>query len=291
MEITILGTGTPLPSNDRCGGAQLITSGDDAIVIDMGWGAARRLIASGFPLARVNAIFFTHMHSDHITDLPDLMIMRWTMGATQPLVIYGPEGTRQMADGFHSALQADIGYRFAHHGEKLSREGIAYEVHEVPATKEARHIADVGGISVSSFEVDHWPVAPAFGFKVEAGGKTAVFSGDTKKVQSLVDAARGADVLVSEAVNAGFMMDRVNLLRSRGDERTAGILVEAIDYHVQPHEVAEMARDAGVKRVIITHLLPPIANDDGLEARFIEGMSEIYGGPIEVARDLQKFVV
>lgn len=292
IDITLLGTGSPLPSGNRCGGGQLVVSGDDAVLIDCGWGVARKLITAGYPLANINHAFFTHMHSDHITDLPDLLMMRWTLGgATQPLTIYGPEGTCKMAESFHAGLEPDIGYRFAHHGEKLSRDGITIDVHEVPATEEPRNVADVGGIRVESFEVDHRPVVPALGFRVQAHGKTVVFSGDTRRCQALVDASRGADVLISEAVHLGMMQDRINLARSRDNERIAGILEDACDYHAPTMDVAEMARDAGVPRLVITHLIPPIADEGPDVARFIEGMRDVYTGEIEVGRDMQRISV
>ena len=96
--------------------------------------SARRLFAAGvFPMT-VDTVCFTHMHSDHITDVPDFLIMRWAGGAQKPLTVYGPEGTQRMIDGFLAAMADDIRFRFAHHGDKLSQEGIKTIVHEVPAT-------------------------------------------------------------------------------------------------------------------------------------------------------------
>jgi ribonuclease Z len=292
MEITLLGTGSPLPSANRCGAGYVAVSNGSAVLIDCGWGAARRLISSGVPIGSIDHAFFTHMHSDHITDLPDFMMMRWTMGgATHPLHVYGPDGTREAVEGFRAGLNPDVRYRFAHHGEKLSPEGIEVIVHEIPATAAASHVATVGGITVSSFEVDHRPVVPALGFKVEAHGRSAVFSGDTAKVQSLVDAARGADVLISEAVHIGMMQDRIKMLRGLGNERAAQMLEEACDYHATTHQVAEMARDAGVGQLVLSHLIPPIPDDGPVVDQFIEGMSGIFGGTLVVGRDMQKLTL
>lgn len=292
MEITLLGTGSPLPSGNRCGAGQLVVSDGNAVLIDCGWGAARRLIATGFPLGTIDHLFFTHMHSDHITDLPDFLMMRWTMGgSTTPLTIYGPEGTREAVEGFRSALNPDIRYRFAHHGEKLSRDGIEVIVHEVPATAAVSHITTANGIDVGSFEVDHRPVVPALGFKVQARGRSVVFSGDTVKVQSLVDAAKGADMLISEAVHLGLMQDRIAMLKAASQDRMAGILEEACAYHAPTMDVAEMAREAGVGRLVLSHLIPPIPNDGPTVDRFIEGMGEIYKGPLTVGQDMQKLTI
>ncbi|MEX0749955.1 MAG: MBL fold metallo-hydrolase [Dehalococcoidia bacterium] len=289
MEITLLGTGSPLPSGNRCGAGQLVVSEGRAVLIDCGWGAARRLVATGVPLGMIDNVFFTHMHSDHITDFPDFMMMRWTLGgSTKPLHVYGPEGTREAIEGFRAGLNPDVRYRFAHHGEKLSRDGIEVIVHEIPATSAVSHVATVDAIEVGSFEVDHRPVVPAFGFKVEARGKKVVFSGDTVRVQSLVDAAKGADMLVSEAVHLGMMADRIKMLRGSDNERMAQMLEEACAYHAPTHDVAEMARDAGVPKLVLTHLIPPIPNEGPLVEQFVVGMRDIFKGELIVAQDRQK---
>ena len=290
MDVVLLGTGSPLPSPTRCGGGQVIISGETRLLIDCGWGVARRLVAAGVPPPLIDVVCFTHMHSDHITDLPDFLIMRWTGGATKPLQVYGPEGTREMVDGFRAGLAPDIRFRFAHHGEKLSREGIECVVHEVPATPHVSHAVSVGDLNVGAFEVDHRPVVPALGFRVERGERSVVFSGDTKACPSLVEASRGADMLVSEALHLGMMQDRLTALRVN-NERMAEILTEACDYHAPTLDVAAMARDAGVKQLVLSHLIPPIPDEGPLVERFAEGMNEIYGGPITVAKDLQRFTI
>ena len=292
FEVILLGTGSPLPSPDRCGAGQVVVSDGVPVLIDCGWGASRRLMASGGPLPGIDTVCFTHMHSDHITDLPDLIIMRWTGGATNPLHIYGPAGTRQMVEGFRAGLAPDIRYRFAHHGEKLSREGIECVVHEVPATDDVSHVVTVGDLEVGSFEVDHWPVKPAFGFRVRRnGGSTVVFSGDTKRCDALVRAATGADVLISEVVHVEMMMARVNALKARGDERLAAMLAEACDYHTSTIDAAEMARDAGVSRLVLTHILPPIASEGPVVEQFVAGMSDVFKGEIVVGRDMQRITI
>lgn len=292
MELILLGTGSPLPSANRCGAGTVIISGDSAVLVDCGWGAARRLVASGVPLDRINTVFFTHMHSDHITDLPDLMMMRWTLGgATRPLTVYGPEGTREAVEGFRAGLNPDVRYRVAHHGAKLSLDGIEVIVHETPATPGVSHVATVGDIAVGAFEVDHRPVVPALGFRVEARGKSVVLSGDTKRCDALVQASKGADLLVSEALHVGMMQDRINMARKNGNERIAGILEDACNYHAPTLDVAKMARDAGVPRLVLSHLIPPIPDEGAAVDQFVAGMAGVFPGPILVARDMQRLTL
>ena len=292
FDVILLGTGSPLPAANRCGAGNLIIGGEGTTLIDCGWGAARRLIATGVPIGSVNTLFFTHMHSDHISDLPDFLMMRWTMGgATQPLTVYGPEGTREMVEGFRAGLNPDVRYRIAHHGDKLAPAGIEVIVQEILATPDATAVASIGDLAISAFEVDHFPVVPALGFKVEQGSVAAVFSGDTKKCDALVRASKGADVLVSEAVHLGMMADRIKMARGAGNERVAQMLEEACDYHAPTLAVAEMAQEAGVGALMISHLIPPIPDSGPSIEQFIAGMEKVYTGPITVGRDMQRFTV
>jgi ribonuclease Z len=291
LEVILLGTGSPLPNPDRCGAGQVVVAGHERILIDCGWGSARRLFAAGVPPPSVNTACFTHMHSDHITDVPDFLIMRWTGGAQRPLTVYGPEGTREMIDGFLAGLRRDIGYRFAHHGEKLSQEGIKCDVKEVPATADRSFVVEIGGARIDAFEVDHYPVVPALGFRIDRGGASVVFSGDTNKCDSLVRASRNTDVLICEAMNANLLRVMVERLNAAGNARTASIMQDVPDYHSDTIAVSEMARDAGVRKLVISHLIPPVPNEGPLVDAFIAGMSDVFTGEIVVGRDLQRIAI
>lgn len=292
FEIVLLGTGSPLPSANRCGVGTVVIGEQGSVLIDCGWGVARRLLAAGISPKTIDHVFFTHMHSDHITDFPDFMMLRWTLGAsTTPLTVFGPEATREVVEGFRQALNPDVRYRMAHHGEKVSLDGMECIVHEIPATAQPANHVTVGDLTVSSFEVDHRPVVPALGFKVVCSERAVVFSGDTKRVQSLTDAAKGADVLVSEAVNLSMIGDRIKMLRAAGDERNAQMLTEAADYHLPTMDLAATAREAGVKRVVISHIIPPIPDDGPVAEQYVAGMSDVFTGEITLGRDLQRIVV
>jgi ribonuclease Z len=292
FEIILLGTGTPLPSPNRCGAAQLILAGEHRVMIDCGWGAARRLMTSGIPIGSVDTICFTHMHSDHVTDLPDFMIMRWTTGGTtRPLIVYGPEGTREMVEGFRAGIEPDVRFRIAHHGEKLDPRGVDVEVHELVGTRDPSYFAEIGPLRIAAFEVDHRPVVPAFGYRIDCDSRSVVLSGDTAKCDSLVRASRGASLLVSEALNRDMMRQRIDFLRASGNDRMAEILTEACEYHSSTADVAEMARDAGVRRLVLSHLIPPPPDDGPVVEAFIAGMSDVFSGELLVGRDLQRIAI
>jgi len=291
FEIVFLGTGSPLPSADRCGAGNVVVAGETNVLVDCGWGAARRLIPSGVRPPSIDVALFTHMHTDHMTDVPDFLFQRWTGGATTPLRVYGPEGTQEMIDGFLLALRRDIGFRLAHHGDKLHPDGIKVEVTEVPVSKEPLPFLTLGELSFESFEVDHFPVVPAFGYRARYDSRSVVLSGDTSFCESLAAASEGADMLVCEAMNAELMTQLIAMLKLTGREREAGLMSDVPSYHIATHEIAKLAARAGVGEIVLSHIIPPIPNDPGLEAQFMAGMSDAYGGSIRVARDMQRMPV
>src|SRR2546428_2267271 len=144
FEIVFLGTGGPLPNADRCGAGSVVVAGDSHVLVDCGWGSARRLIPSGVRPSAIDTALFTHMHSDHITDFPDFLFLRWVTGAGTPLRVFGPEGTGEMVGGFLTAMRRDIGFRIAHHGDKLHADGIKVEVTEVAASSIPHEFLDLG---------------------------------------------------------------------------------------------------------------------------------------------------
>lgn len=291
FEVAFLGTGSPLGYADRCGAGQVIVAGDTHILVDCGWGAARRLIPAGIRPADINIAVFTHMHTDHITDFPDFLFQRWTNGAVIPLQVYGPEGTQEMVDGFLMALRRDIGFRLAHHGEKLAADGIKVNVTELPVSDRPEAFLNVEGLRFESFEVNHFPVVPAFGYRATFDNRSVVLSGDTAFCESLAVASSDVDMLVCEALNLPMLDELAAGLRRHGRDREAAMLGDVPDYHIPTTEIARLARDAAIGELVLSHIIPPIPNIEAREAAFIAGMSDTYTGPIRMARDMQRIPV
>src|SRR3970282_533565 len=189
LELTLLGTSSPLHAPHRFGPSQIVRGGDPTVLIDCGWGATLRLYQAGLGppgLPRVGAVFFTHLHSDHTTDFADFAVVRGLGGVEPPLPVYGPEGTASMVEGFRQAMSADTGFRLAHHGEKLSPIGTACAVTEIEAGEQPVCVARVGEIIVSAFAVYPRPVMPAYGFRLQRAGSSIVLSGDTVSCPGLI---------------------------------------------------------------------------------------------------------
>lgn len=291
LELVLLGTSSPIHTTHRFGPAQVVIGGDTTLLIDCGWGATLRLYQAGIRLPHVTAALFTHLHSDHITDFADFLVMRWVGGIREPLSVYGPSGTAAMVDGFRQALTADTGFRLAHHGEKLSPVGTSCEVTEIDAGDEPVEVAQIGDITVEAFAVDHRPVMPAFGFRLERAGSVITISGDTNPCPGLVNGARDADILVCDSMNRGMMERFEEGLRNGGNPLQAALLADAHTYHASTDDAATAARDASVKHLVISHVMPPIPEEGPQLAAFTAGLDRIFDGPITVGRDLQRFSV
>ncbi len=291
FELVLLGTTGPVHSAHRFGTAQVVVGGDATVLIDCGWGATPRLFQAGIQLPAIDALFFTHLHSDHTTDLADFLVMRWLSGIASPLPIYGPEGTANMVEGFRQALSADTRFRLAHHGDKLSAIGTACDVHEITAADTPVPIATIRDITVSAFAVDHRPVMPAFGFRLERDGRVITISGDTNPCPGLINGANEADILVCDSMNREMMNSLQDSMRASGLAGPASLLADAHSYHASTQDAAGVARDARVKHLVLAHVLPPIPNEGPQVEMFAAGLETIYDGPITVARDLQRLTV
>ena len=187
MRVILLGTGVGPPVNlNQYGASTLIEAGGTRLLFDCGRGATIRLTQAGIPLASVSRLFLTHLHSDHVMQIPDLLLTGWVVGAGRktPLNVWGPTGTGDMMAALEKAFAFDIHLR-RDIDEKFAAEGITVRSHDI----EPGVVFDEGGLKVTAFLVDHEPVAPAFGYRVEYRGRSVVLSGDTRPSENLIRAA------------------------------------------------------------------------------------------------------
>lgn len=190
IKVTLLGTGTPFPNAARFGSAILVEAGGEKLLFDCGRGAVIRLSQTGVALDSIDALFLTHLHSDHTVGIPDLWLTGWFLGRDHPLKVWGPPGTRAMTEHLSQAYQFDVQTR--EHTENLPPKGAKIDPKEIEQGDVYIH----GPLRVSAFLVDHGPVKPAFGYRIDYSGHAVVISGDTKFSQNLVDFSKGADCLI-----------------------------------------------------------------------------------------------
>jgi len=281
MRVILLGTGIPLPNPKRTTAATLIIAGDKLMLVDTGRGCVVRMTEAGIRTEDLTAALFTHYHSDHISGFGDLLMRQGAAGAPEPLSVIGPPGAQRVVDGFGAAYALDSLYRAEHHDEHWSAKGNTAVVSEF----DSGVVFDEDGLKVTMFKVNHLPIDPAVGYRFDYQGKVVVVSGDTIKTEKMVEMSKDANVLVHEAMDLQALRAVIPMLQRRRP-RQAALMNDVTDYHTATTDVAEIARDAKVKKLVLTHLLPSIPPTDVAEKNFVRGMSDIYDGPIVVGRDL-----
>lgn len=288
LHVAFCGAGSPLPDPRRSGPCVAVIGGRTLVVVDAGSGGARNLQRMGLGAGRIQAVLLTHFHSDHIDGLGELAMQRWVGAAhAEPLPVHGPPGVEQVVDGFNQAYQADFGYRTAHHGADIappSGAGSRAVPFEMPAAGQQREIWNVDGLRITAFEVSHQPAQPAVGYRFDYGGRALVISGDTRKTDAVAQAARGADLLLHEALAPHLVARLTEAAEATGQAALAKITRDIVDYHTTPVEAAEIARTAGVKALVLYHIVPPLLVP-GAGTAFLKGVDAAYPGPVTIARD------
>ena len=271
FRVTLLGTGSPVLSETRFGPSILVEAGDQRLVFDAGRGAAQRLQQLGVPFDRIDAIFLTHLHSDHVVGLPDLWLTGWILGRrTVPWELVGPTGTAAMAAHLAQAFAFDIDIRVRDGGQNAA--GARLAARDVTPGV----VYERGGVKVTAFLVDHAMVAPAFGYRIDYGGRTVVLSGDTRFSPALIAVARGADLLVHEVVLAP------------PDVGPSAPYYRAFAHHTTPEQAADVFTRARPTLAVYSHI---VIFGGVEEAEIMSRTRRGYAGPVLLGRDLMSVAV
>ena len=271
LKVVVCGSRSPLPAPGRAEACILVEAGDDIYIFDMGNGSAVNLQQYQIPWSNVKGIFITHMHSDHMADLPDAHLASWIQGRKSPLKVYGPKGINLVTKGFELAYSADYQYRNEHHGDEILPLDIAgYEAIEISNNEYIEN--DTAGMEILAFAVNHHPVNHAFGFKITYKGRTLVISGDTINDGSVQKYSKDIDLLIHSAIS----LDIVERLRSVAPiPQMDKIFLDIQDYHTPINQAGEIARDANVKHLLIYHAIPS-PNNTIMEKVFYRPLKGIY---------------
>ena len=274
LKVVVCGSRSPLPSPGRAESCVLVEAGNDIYIFDLGNGSVNNLTQYQIPWPNVKAVLITHMHSDHMADLPDAHLQSWIQGRTAPLKVYGPEGINLVTKGFELAYSADYQYRSDHHGDDMLPMSIA-GFDAIQITDNQLIPNDTPGLEILPFVVDHYPVNSAFGFKISYKGRTVVISGDTIHDGSVQRYSQDIDLLVHSAIS----IDIVERMRKVAPTpQFDKILFDIQDYHTKIEEAGEIARDANVKHLLIYHSIPTPRNTvmERVFFRPLEGIYEDY---------------
>jgi ribonuclease Z len=242
MDVILLGTGSPIPSPQRAGPATLVRTGGANLLVDCGRGVIMRLASAGVAPPTVSAVLLTHMHSDHITDLNDIITSHWVMSASPaPLKVFGPRGAKALVEATLAMLAFDVKYRMEHHRDLNS--GPSVDTVELSPGD----AFTVGDCAISAHRTDHSPVFPTLGYRVTCEGVAAALAGDTVPCAELDEMCLGADVYVQTVI-------RDDLVRRVPVQRLRDIL----DYHSTVAQAAQTAERAGVRTLMLTHYVPAL---------------------------------
>ena len=268
MDITLLGTGSPIPDPNRAGPSTLVRAGEQLILCDAGRGVVMRLAGAFAGPAALSAVLITHLHSDHLSDLNDVITTRWIMSpGPNPITIHGPVGTAFVVEKMMEMLSLDVGYRIAHHDDLV--EPPAVEVIEVvPGDTFA-----IGDVSVRVGATEHQPVEPTVAFRLEHDGASVVLGGDGVPCAGLDDLCSGADAYVQTVL-------REDIVKLFPLQRFLDIL----DYHSTVEQAAQTAAKAGVRTLVLTHYVPAIG--PGQEDEWRALAAQHFSGDIVLGDDL-----
>lgn len=275
IEVTLLGTGSPIPDPNRAGPSTLVRAGGQVFLVDCGRGVLQRAAAVGVGAVGLSALLLTHLHSDHIGDLGDVLITRWISTFTPdpaPLPIIGPPGTAEAVAATLNAFRHDIGYRIAHHADINSPPAV--DVHEYTEGT----VWDRDGVVIRVAPTDHRPVAPTIGFRIDYQGASVVLAGDTVPCAGLDDLAAGAGALVHTVI-------RKDIVATIPQQR----LQDICDYHSSVEEAAATAARAGVDTLVMTHYVPALV--PGQEEQWRALAATQFGGRVELGDDLHRVQV
>lgn len=274
--VSLLGVkgGPAIRPNSNMPTANLVSLGDRTILVDAGLGAARGLCDQGVNLTDIDAIFITHLHSDHYLELGPLLHTAWTVGLARPVPVYGPEGLGDYWRHFLASMSFDITLRIEDEG----RPDLAGLV-DIRPMSEGVVMTD-GALSVTAMLNDHPPIRESYALRFEAGDKRVVLSGDTAPLDQMVQFAEGADLLVHEAM----LIEGVDALVAKvanGDDRLRQHILRS---HTSAEDVGDIATRAGVGHLALNHFVP-----DGLpgftEANWTEATRKTWDGRLTIAKD------
>ncbi|MGC4028118.1 MAG: MBL fold metallo-hydrolase [Steroidobacteraceae bacterium] len=277
--VTLLGTGTPDLSADRFGFSNLVQAGGLNLLFDAGRGTAIRLHQAGLHPGKLDAVFLTHFHSDHVSGLADVWLTGYIGNREQafkaPMQLYGPRGTARIAQGLMFAFRADAQIRFGE--EKDWRPGAHIEAHELSDSV----VFEKNGVKVTAFTVDHGQgIEPCQGYRIDYSGRSVVIAGDTVYDKRVIAQSRNVDLLIHEA---GYGAEGATLPPAAR---------QILGHHTSPEDAGRVFASAAPKLAVFSHVVRlPVDGQLPSIGELIDRTRRTYGGPLWVGEDLMRFVV
>ena len=257
LKITLCGTSSPLPAPGRAQACVAVETPKHLYLVDAGSGSAATANLAGVPTEKLRGILLTHFHSDHISDIGDFNLNSWVAGRPQPLQVIGPDGVDRIVEGLNITYELDRGYRVSHHGAEFLNPELG--ILQSRSINEGV-IVDEDGLRITAFEVSHPPIEPAFGYRLDYGGRSVVISGDSLVTDKIVEISDGADVVLHDAMELQLVQTAENVLRNAGVTRTATVLHDIQDYHATTEDLQRLVDEAEIGLLALYHLVPAPRN-------------------------------
>jgi len=276
LTAVVCGSRSPIPSEGRAEACVMVKAGGNIYLVDTGNNSAVNLRKWNIPFNKIKSVLFTHLHSDHISDLANIHQASWIMQKrTDKLNVYGPEGVELVTQGIELAYGPDYFFRNAHHGDEiapLDKAGFN------PKTIDLNNpvLLNEGGLTITAFEVLHDPVKPSLGYRFDYKGRSLVVSGDTSYSENVIENAKDVDVLLHEAQSNHLVRMIESFALKQGATMRAKVMDDITTYHTTPVEAAEIANKANVKHLVFYHLTPAPRNKI-MERIFLRGVNDIRG--------------
>ncbi len=283
LRVVVCGSASPLGNSpDRAQACIAVVTPEHFFLFDVGARSPLRISQARLPTNRLNGVFITHYHSDHIAALPDVNLTTWVQGRSAPLPVYGPPGIERVIEGFNIAYELDRSYRTAHHGEELLPPSVG-PMQAVPFAP-GNVVWQDKRMTISAFAVEHPPIAPAVGYRIDYGGRSVVISGDTNAADGLFAAAQNADLVLHDALSRAMLDPMIEGATSANVPIMPQIMNDVIDYHADTLSLPDAAAAAGIKQLVYYHLVPAPPNSIA-EAIFRRGLPD----SVILAKDLHTF--
>lgn len=258
LRVYVCGSASPLGNaTDRAQACIAIVTPDHFYLFDIGAGSAAEIQRGGLPIERLDGVFLTHFHSDHISDIPAINLSSWVVGRPVPLKIIGPVGVDKVTRGMNLAYELDRGYRTGHHGENFLPLALGVLEHQQIG---AGIVLEDRGLTITAFTVVHDPIKPAMGYRIDYKGRSVVISGDSIATDRTFEMAASADLLIHDALSKTALLALIEVSQEAGRDRLAQIFTDVMDYHADVNNVERMSADAGVKQLVLYHLVPTPVN-------------------------------